>query len=80
MLKRNTLDLLYKLTVRGCIDYALPVYYHSLKVTEKAMFSGKIVSSALHFTCKETLNAELKWQSIQVRADFLRLSVFSQNS
>ena len=36
MLKRNTLDLLYKLTVRSCIDYALPVYYHSLKITEKA--------------------------------------------
>ena len=36
MLKRHTLDLLYKLTDSCCIDYALPVYYHSLKVTEKA--------------------------------------------
>ena len=35
-LKRNTLDLLYKITVRSCIDYALPVYYHSLRISEKA--------------------------------------------
>ena len=82
MLKRNTLDLLYKHTVRSCVDYALPVYYHSLKVTEKAKFSkiqytaGKIVSGALHLTGKETLNSELSWESIQVRSDFLGLSVF----
>ena len=82
MLKRNTLDLLYKLTVRSCIDYALPVYYHSLRVTEKAKSSkiqytaGKVVSGALHHTGKDTLNAELSWESIQVHADFLGLSVF----
>ena len=82
MLKRNTLDLLYKLTVRSCIDYALPVYYHSLKITEKAKLAkiqytaGKIVSGALHLTGKETLNAELAWESIQVHADFLGLSIF----
>ena len=35
-LKRNTLDLLYKITVRSCIDYSLPVYYHSLRLSEKA--------------------------------------------
>ena len=82
MLKRHTLDLLYKLTVRSCIDYALPVYYHSLKVTEKAKLSkiqytaGKIVSGALHLTGKETLNTELSWESIETRADFLGLSIF----
>ena len=30
ILNRQTLDLLYKLTVRSVIDYALPVYYKSL--------------------------------------------------
>ena len=35
LLKRHTLDVLYKLTVRSVVDYALPVYYHSLNVTEK---------------------------------------------
>ena len=29
MLSRHTLDILYKITVRSIIDYALPVYYHS---------------------------------------------------
>ena len=37
LLKRHTLDVLYKITVCSVIDYALPVYYHSLKITEKAL-------------------------------------------
>ena len=36
LLSRQTLDLLYKLTVRSVIDYALPVYYKTLKQTELA--------------------------------------------
>ena len=82
MLKRQTLDLLYKLTVRTCIDYALPVYYHSLKIKQSVKFSkiqytaGKITSGALHLTGKEKLNSELSWESIESRANFLALSVF----
>ena len=58
------------------------MYYHSLKITEKAKFSkiqytaGKITSGALHLTGKEKLNSELSWESIESRADFLGLSVF----
>ena len=33
-LSRQTLDLLYKSTVRSVIDYALPVYCNSLRQTE----------------------------------------------
>ena len=29
--------MLYKITVHSVIDYALPVYYHTLKITEKAL-------------------------------------------
>ena len=36
ILNRKTLDILYNVTVRSVIDYALPVYCHSLKVSEKA--------------------------------------------
>ena len=36
MLKRKTLDLLYKVTVRSVIDYALPIYANTLKQTELA--------------------------------------------
>ena len=34
MLKRKTLDLLDKLTVRSIIDYALPLYGNNLKKTD----------------------------------------------
>ena len=37
-LKRNTLDLLYKITVRSLIDYALPIYSNNLKLTDLARF------------------------------------------
>ena len=52
LLSRQTLDLLYKLTVRSVVDYALPVYYKSLKVTQLARLvnlqykAGKIVTGA----------------------------------
>ena len=36
LLNRQTLDLLYKLTVRSVIDYGLPVYFKNLKQTEIA--------------------------------------------
>ena len=35
-LKINTLDLPHKITVYSCIDYSLPVYYQSLRLSEKA--------------------------------------------
>ena len=59
MLKRHTLDLLYKITVRSVIDYALPVYANNLKITELARMdriqyrTAKLVTSALHFTNRE---------------------------
>ena len=34
LLSRQTLDLLYKLTFRSVVDYALPVYCNTLKQTE----------------------------------------------
>ena len=34
ILSRQTLDLLYKITVRSVIDYSLPVYFNTLKKTE----------------------------------------------
>ena len=33
-LKRKTLDLLYKVTVRSVIDYALPIYGNNLKILD----------------------------------------------
>ena len=65
LLSRQTLDLLYKLTVRSVVDYAFPVYYKNLKLTELARLenlqyrAGKIVTGAFHYTNKEKLNIEL---------------------
>ena len=33
-LSRKTLDLLYKITIRSVVDYALPLYTNNLKQTE----------------------------------------------
>ena len=80
MLKRKTLDLLYKVTVRSVVDYALPVYANNLKQTEIARLeklqyrAAKLVTGALHFTSMEKLNIELGWETIKKRIEFLGLS------
>ena len=81
-LSRTTLDILYKLTVRSVIDYSLILYFHSLRVTEVARLeqiqyrAAKLCTGALHFTNKDKLNAELGWESISTRAEFLGISLF----
>ena len=82
LLNRQTLDLLYKLTVRSVIDYSLPVYYSSLKLTDLARLdniqyrAGKIVTGASHLTNMEKLNAELGWENIVKRGEILSLCFF----
>ena len=81
-LKRKTLDLLYKVIVRSIIDYALPTYADTLKVTELARLeriqykAAKIVTGELHFTNQDKLNLDLGWESIKQRIDFLGLCFF----
>ena len=83
-LKRNTLDLLYKSTVRSIIDYALPVYANNLKLTELARLdrlqykAAKLVSGAMHFTNRDKLNEELGWENFYNRIKFLGLSLFQK--
>ena len=54
-LHRNTLDLLYKLTVRSVIDYGIIVYGSTLKASDLARLeqlqykAGKLVTGALHY-------------------------------
>ena len=80
LLSRQTLDLLYKLTIRSVVDYALPVYYNSLRISELARLekiqyqAGKLVTGAYHYTSKEKLNLELGWETIKNRGDFLSLN------
>ena len=73
MLNRQTLDLLYKVTVRSVIDYGLPIYANTLKQADLARLervqyrAAKIVTGALHFTSQEKLNVELGWENIKTR-------------
>ena len=81
-LQRNTLDLLYKITVRSVIDYSIFVYYQTLTLLQKNKLdkiqysAAKLVSSTLHYTSREKLEKELGWESIRERADNLGLTLF----
>ena len=81
-LNRKTLDLLYKVTVRSVIDYALPIYSNNLKVTEQNRLeqlqykAAKLVTGALNFTSREKLNEELGWEPIKKRCEYLGLNIF----
>ena len=74
--------MLYKITVRSVIDYALPVYGNNLKLTELGRLdrlqykAGKLVCGAFHYTCREKLNTELGWENFNTRIKFLGLSLF----
>ena len=81
ILNRKTLDILYKVTVRSVIDYALPIYSNNLKQTELMQLermqyrAAKLVTGALHFSSREKLNKELGWEYIIERIEFLGLSL-----
>ena len=81
-LSRQTLDVLYKLTVRSVIDYALPVYCNTLKQTELSRLenlqyrAAKLVTGTFQFTNREKLNCELGWETIKQRSDNLGLNMF----
>ena len=65
MLKRKTLDLLYKIIVRSVVDYALPLYGNNLKKTDLSRLerlqykAAKLVTGSLYLTSKERLNNEV---------------------
>ena len=78
-LKRSTLDLLYKLTVRSVIDYGLVVYYSTLSSAQLARLNqiqyraAKLCTGALHWTSQSKIESELGWESLYERGKFLGL-------
>ena len=82
MLSRQTLDMLYKQTVRSVIDYGLPVYCNTLKQTELSRLenlqyrAAKIVTGTYQFTSRDKLNSELGWETIKKRCEILSLNIF----
>ena len=83
-LKRQTLDLLYKICVRSTLEYGLIIYYHNLTQTQQSRLSrlqyqgAKLCTGALNFTSQVKLEADLGWESISDRAKFLGLCVFNK--
>ena len=81
-LKRGTLDLLYKLTVRSVIDYGLTIYFQTLNQTDIFRLNqlqyraAKLCTGALHFTSQVKLETDLGWETISARAEFLGLCQF----
>ena len=81
-LQRKTLDILYKITVRSVIDYAMTVYFGALSEAGKNRLSriqyqaAKVVSGALHFSSAKKLFLDLGWETLQDRYDFLGLTLF----
>ena len=81
-IQQKTLDLLYKVLFRSFIDYVLPVYYHSLNVSQKKRLSQiqyracKLCTGALHLSSQLKLELEMGWIAIEKRADFLSLCLF----
>ena len=84
LLNRQTLDLLYKITVRSVIDYALPVYFKNLKQTQISRLeniqyrAAKLVTGAFHYSSREKLNNELGWETLEKRSDLLSLNIFQK--
>ena len=84
-LSRSTIDLLYKPIVRSIIDYAMPVYYGNLKVTEKKRLdqiqyrAAKLVTGTLHYKDGIKLNIELGWETLQIKLDCLGQGLFHKN-
>ena len=85
-LSRQTLDILYKLTVRSLIDYGLIIYYNNLTQKQKMRLgqiqyrAAKIVTGALHYSSQVKLEIELGWETLQTRSDFLGLTLLQKIS
>ena len=81
-LSRQTLDIIYKIHIRPCIDYAIQAFGSSLtrdnlkKLDSLQYRAACIVTGALKFTSKEKLLTELGWESNTERFDFLMLCHF----
>ena len=75
-------DLLYKITVRSLIDYSLPLFANTLKLTEiKGLENiqyraARVATGALNFISRERLFEELDWETIGNRPKFLSLCIF----
>ena len=82
LLSRRTLDIMFKMHVRSCIDYCIQVFGPSLNATQidkldKLQYrAARIATMALKFTSKQKLFIDLGWESIEKRIEYLSLCLF----
>ena len=82
LLSRRTLDIMFKMHVRSCIDYCIQVFGPSLNATQidkldKLQYrAARIATMALKFTSKQKLFIDLGWESIDKRIEYLSLCLF----
>ena len=81
-LSRKTLDAMYKMHVRSCIDYCIQVYGPCLnasqidKLDRLQYRAAKLTTMALKYTSKQKIFIELGWESIEKRIEYLSLCLF----
>ena len=81
-LSRRTLDVMYKMHVRSCIDYCIQVFGPSLNSTQidkldKLQYrAARITTKAMKFTSKQKIFIDLGWERIKKRIEFLSLCLF----
>ena len=83
-LSRRTLDTIYKMNIRSCIDYCCQVWGPSLNETQiskidKVQYrAAKIVSGAMYRTSSSALRNELGWESTKDRINYLSIIHFNK--
>merc|ERR1712020_835621 len=81
-LSRKTLDSLFKLHVRSCIDYCIQVYGPCLNSTQIDKLNriqyraAKLTTMTMKFTSKQKIFTELGWESVDKRIEYLSLCLF----
>ena len=81
-LSRRTLDIMFKMHVRSCIDYCIQVFGPSLNATQidkldKLQYrAARITTMAMKFTSKQKIFIDLGWECIEKRIEFLSLCLF----
>ena len=83
-LSRQTLDVMFKMHIRSCIDYCIQVFGNSINETQIAKLdklqhrAAKVTTQVMKFTSKEKLFLDLGWENYKTRIEYLSLCLFQK--
>ena len=83
-LSRQTLDIMFKMHVRSCIDYCIQVFGNSINEKQIAKLdklqhrAAKVTTMVMKFTSKEKLFLDLGWENYKTRIEYLSLCLFQK--